>query len=210
MLLIAGSFGALSGIIGTALSALIPRLPAGAIIVIVAAGLFMLSLVFGSARGLLRRCLQYWKLNRKIGMQNLLRAMYEIGENRGATAAHSSHQEINSREVKWEELATARSWSPRYLRRLLRQALNKDLLTELTPSSYRFTRIGMVDARRIVRNHRLWEIYLITHADVATSKVDRDADRIEHVLGKVMVERLESILTSQYPQIVVPSSPHMI
>ena len=210
MLLLAGSFGAVSGIIGTALSALIPRLPAGAIIVIVAAGLFVLSLVFGSARGLLRRCLQYWKLNRKIGMQNLLRAMYEIGENRGATLSTESRPEGNSFEATWDELMAARSWSSRYLKRLLKQALRKDLLTELAPFSYRFTKLGMVDARRIVRNHRLWEIYLITHADVATSKVDRDADRIEHVLGKVMVERLESILTSQYPHIAVPSSPHVI
>ena len=208
-LILAGGFGAASGIIGTALSALIPRLPAGAIIVLIAAGIFLMSLVFGTARGLLRRWLQSWRLNRKIGMQNLLRAMYEVWESRSETSSETNW--VNSTtEVTWNEMLSARSWLPNYLRRLLKQAQKKALITQLTPSSYRFTKLGLVDARRIVRNHRLWEIYLITHADVAASKVDRDADRIEHVLGKVLVERLESNLMSRYPQLAVPSSPHNI
>ena len=51
---------------------------------------------------------------------------------------------------------------------------------------------------------------LITHADIAPGKVDRDADQIEHVLGRVMVDKLESILVTQFPQLAVPSSPHKI
>jgi manganese/zinc/iron transport system permease protein len=44
-----------------------------------------------------------------------------------------------------------------------------------------------------MRNHRLWEVYLITHADVAPSHVDWDADMIEHVLPPEMVTRLEEL-----------------
>ena len=47
-----------------------------------------------------------------------------------------------------------------------------------------------------MRNHRLWEMYLITHADIAPSHVDRDADQVEHVLGEDLVARLESLLES--------------
>ena len=39
---------------------------------------------------------------------------------------------------------------------------------------------GVQRAARLVHDHRLWELYLITHADVAPSKVDRDADRTHH------------------------------
>ena len=210
IVIIAGGFGALSGILGAGISALIPRMPAGAIVVVVAAGIFIFSLIFGSARGLLLRCMQQWKLNRKIGMQNLLRAMYEAWERREFHKNGKIPSSDTDTGTTWKELISSRSWSPQYLRRLLKRAQREDLITELTPSSYRFTEIGTVDARRIVRNHRLWETYLITHADVATSKVDRDADQIEHVLGKIMVEHLESIMTAQYPRIAVPSSPHMI
>ena len=42
-----------------------------------------------------------------------------------------------------------------------------------------------------MRNHRLWEEYLIRYAHLASSHVDRAADRIEHVLGPEIVLQLE-------------------
>jgi manganese/zinc/iron transport system permease protein len=55
----------------------------------------------------------------------------------------------------------------------------------------------------------MWELYLITHADIAPSHVDRDADAIEHVLGPEMIRELESLLDAgrAHP---VPTSPHFI
>lgn len=52
MIWIAGSFGALSGYLGAALSAAAPALPTGPIIVLVSAGLFLLSLLLAPGRGL--------------------------------------------------------------------------------------------------------------------------------------------------------------
>ena len=85
------------------------------------------------------------------------------------------------------------SWNARQLARIVRRARREDLVradhegVELTPE-------GLAEARRIVRNHRLWEMYLITHADIAPSHVDRSADMIEHVLGGELVARLEEQL----------------
>jgi len=58
----------------------------------------------------------------------------------------------------------------------------------------------------------LWEFYLIEYAEVATSRVDRDADTVEHVLGHEMVARLELKLkkNSQVGPNSVPASPHPI
>ena len=61
------------------------------------------------------------------------------------------------------------------------------------------TEAGLAEARRIVRNHRLWEMYLITHADIAPSHVDHSADMIEHVLGGELVAKLEAELFSRLP-----------
>lgn len=52
MIWIAGGFGALSGYLGAALSAAAPALPTGPIIVLVSAGLFLLSLLLAPGRGL--------------------------------------------------------------------------------------------------------------------------------------------------------------
>ena len=50
MLMLSGVIGALSGWLGSSISALLPRLPAGAVIVLVASFVFSVSLIFGSAR----------------------------------------------------------------------------------------------------------------------------------------------------------------
>ncbi len=70
------------------------------------------------------------------------------------------------------------------------------------------TAAGLQQAERLTRQHRLWEIYLITNADVATARVDRDADAIEHILEPEIVRRLESLLAEQFPQF--PASPHVL
>ena len=69
-----------------------------------------------------------------------------------------------------------------------------------------------VDAAAQCRNHRLWELYLIEYADVATSRVDRDADAVEHVLGERMVATLEAKLLQLQSAdgLAVPPSPHPI
>jgi manganese/zinc/iron transport system permease protein len=73
--------------------------------------------------------------------------------------------------------------------------------------SVQFTDTGLSEARRLVRNHRLWELYLIRHADVAPAHVDREADRIEHVLDRRIVEELEDILDQRSHERLVPSDP---
>ena len=74
---------------------------------------------------------------------------------------------------------------------------------ELTPEGFR-------EAAQVVRQHRLWELYLITHADIAPSHVDRDADAIEHVLDPKMIQELETLLAVERPRVIVPRSPHII
>ena len=49
-------------------------------------------------------------------------------------------------------------------------------------------------------------MYLITYADIAPTHVDRDADMIEHVLGRDLVAKLELLLDATK----IPQSPHKI
>jgi Mn-dependent DtxR family transcriptional regulator len=69
---------------------------------------------------------------------------------------------------------------------------------------------GCREAARNVHDHRLWELYLIKYADVATSQVDRDADAIEHVLDAQMVAELESLMRRPAGVQAVPPSPHVM
>ena len=211
MVVVSALIGALSGLVGAGLSAVVPRLPAGAVIVTVAAAFFLISLIFGPARGVLKRAIEHRRLSRKVAKQHLLRAMYEQAERTIANeVVDSPTATMHSAGVTWDALWAARSWSPSRLRRMVNSAKRRGLIRENTPDRFSLTDTGLADAARVMRNHRLWELYLITHADIAPSHVDRDADQIEHVLGRDMVSRLEDILAHDYPQSSVPPSPHTI
>lgn len=199
MVVIAAIIGALSGFIGAECSALVRRLPAGAIIVVVATLVFVFSMTFGTERGVLRRWLETRQLLRSTSRQHLLRALFEWFESKRGSDG-----------MPLAKLLAARSWSSIRLRRTLNHAAGDGLIRLGEQGQCFLTEAGQVEARRIVRNHRLWELYLITHADIAPSHVDRDADQLEHVLGATMVEKLESILATDYPHLAVPPSPHRI
>ena len=108
------------------------------------------------------------------------------------------------------ELLRMRSWSKRELGRAIAAAVRDHLGFERADGSFALTDAGLREAERVVRNHRLWEVYLITHADIAPSHVDRDADAIEHVLEPAMLRELEAALAQPEPTSTVPASPHAI
>ena len=75
-------------------------------------------------------------------------------------------------------------------------------------ASLSLTDEGLAEAARLVHEHRLWEIYLITHADVAPGRVDQAADAIEHVLEPELIAQLEQLLAQERTQDGVVASPH--
>ncbi|MCH8475243.1 MAG: metal ABC transporter permease [Opitutales bacterium] len=201
MLFLSAFIGGASGWVGASLSALLPRLPAGAIVVLVASSIFLFSLLFGTARGVLRRSLDQLRLRRKIGRQHLLRAVYEILEQMSPTPDDPYPR---NRPVSLEKIVTRRSWNRNDVRQLLRKAEREDHLHEWNEKEVTLSESGFGEASRITRNHRLWEIFMITHADIAPSHVDRDADSVEHLLSPEMVRELEEKLGLQN----IPASPH--
>lgn len=208
MTIIAGAFGALSGLTGSAASALLPNLPSGPMIVLSGTSLFLFSMTFGSARGVLVRWLNRRAFENKVRRQHLLRAAYELIE-AGESQPRPGGDAV-APVVPLAALLGKRSWSPGRLRREIARAERAGLITSWPGGDkIKFTPDGFDEAAQLVRQHRMWELYLITHADIAPSHVDRDADAIEHVLGPDMIRELESLLDSGRV-IPVPTSPHFI
>ncbi|MBA4119465.1 MAG: hypothetical protein C0513_02015 [Isosphaera sp.] len=209
MLVLAAIFGGASGLVGTALSATVP-VPAGALsrgwptgplIVLVAAGIFGVSLLCAPRRGLLADLWRRAALRRRVALQNLLRDAHEWLEHAG------------SFDAPWRAQTVSRSGraAPRLLARLAAQGL-------IAPAAGGFvlTKDGRLAAARVVRSHRLWELYLIEQADIAADHVDRDADQIEHILPQAVIAELEDRLVAQgrlpapAGAHAVPESPHPI
>lgn len=198
--------GALSGMIGSGMSAIFPNLPSGAMIVLVATAMFLFSMIFGVPRGILIRKLRRYQLNLKISRQHLLRGIYEYLEVRGLLNQKQTSETI---PVPVSALHQMRSWSLPTLHRIISRAQREQLIEMTQGDSLRLTESGLIEATRLVREHRLWEMYLITYADVAPSKVDQDADAIEHVLEPDVISELEASLNRQSTEEVL-QSPHTI
>ena len=207
MLWISCLFGALSGFLGAGISALMANLPAGAVIVLTASTLFGFSLVFGTARGLVRLGLARLRLSKRIRYENLLREVYEMIEACGLDP-EAAELDCALPRVESDQLLKRRSWSKAQLRRALARAVADGLMTtdggrwEMTPQ-------GLKAAGKIVRKHRLWETYLIEYADVAPGHVDWGADAIEHVLDAELVAELEKLIPDSKAT-WMPASPHRI
>ncbi len=197
--LASAAIGGLSAMIGVAVSALYPRLAAGAVIVLVGSAMFVVSMFLGTRRGVLRRMFMHRRLARRVGEQHLLRAFFESTEDTASAGA-----------ATFGDLLTMRSWTPRQLQRQLALAQRQGLIDSKGAAGYGLTRRGLEEARRVARNHRLWELYLIRYADIAPTHVDRDADQIEHVLSPELIDELELALEEQDAASSIPSSPHAI
>ena len=108
MLFASAAIGCLSGWLGAVVSALVPRMPTGPIIVLICGFWFVISFVFGPNDGLLVRQVTRIRLNKRIAMQHILRAMWEVCELDSSFA------------FELEEVTRVRSWNKRTVLRLLR------------------------------------------------------------------------------------------
>jgi manganese/zinc/iron transport system permease protein len=196
--------------LGAGLSALMANLPAGAVIVLTASALFLFSMTFGSARGLLKLGVERLELRRRIMRENLLRDLYEYYENApGAAGSHGRKDPVYQAGPSAADLIGQRAWSSRQLQRTIaRLQASKDIMVS-DDQRITFADQGIQAARAIVRKHRLWEAYLIAHADVATGMVDLSADRIEHVLDEEIIDQLEKLFPGLSDK-ELPESPHTL
>lgn len=195
MTVLAGILGAVSAWLGATISALMPRLPTGAIIVLCAGVLFFISMMAAPRRGVLASVWRRWALARRIGLHHVLRALAEHEERYGEDVGMSL-----------KDLLSARSWSAGSLNHSLNVAIRRGEVSRTKGDLLRLTATGRIEATRILRNHRLWELFLIRHADIAPSHVDRDADDVEHVLSETIVRELERALDET---VAIPPSPHV-
>ncbi|MBX3412910.1 MAG: metal ABC transporter permease [Pirellulales bacterium] len=206
MTLVAALLGGASAAVGALGSALFPRLAAGAVIVLAGALAFGISLLFGTKRGFLHRLLADRRLRQEVAEQHLLRGCYELLE---AIQPVATAADLADRPISMMQLLDLRSWNFRRLQQVIARAEREGLVELRSRDVVTLTRAGAVEAQRVVRNHRLWELYLINYADVAPSRVDRSADRIEHVLEPEVMRKLEETLRTKYPRLSdVPPSPH--
>ena len=196
MLMVSALIGGVSCWVGGALSAAMAAMPTGPVVVCVCAAAFLVSMLFAPRRGVLAHAARGWRTREVVARDHLLRALVELDERLDTP-------------ITAGEVVAMRSWGPGRVRRLLRGAARRGEAAR-AGGGWALTALGRERGGRLVRNHRLWEMYLITYADLAPGHVDRVADEVEHVLGADLVRRLEAQLAREGLPTERPASPHAI
>jgi len=186
MLLYAVCFGVASGVLGAFVSFLRPNIPTGPCMVLAASAVFAFAFIAGPRHGVLTRWLRHRSRSKRVQRENTLKAMFQVLENRSAQPEES---------VSLQELAERRRETIDEIALQAHALQQNGLATQHEEgNTVLFTPAGWQLACTIVRNHRLWELYLTNAANIAPDHVHDDAEEIEHVLGDEVVRELERML----------------
>jgi manganese/zinc/iron transport system permease protein len=182
MLILAAIFGMVAGVLGAFMSFLGNNLPTGPFMVLGASAVFVVRFLFGPKHGVLVR---WWKRRSRadrIGRENTLKSIYRVLEEREFHGEGVSLRELA--ELRRESIEEARAEAVDLARHGLVTAHEEGNILFFTPR-------GWQRACEIVRNHRLWELYLTNAVQYSPDHVHEDADKIEHVIGTETVRELE-------------------
>ncbi len=188
MFFLASLFGAISGLSGAYISYIAPAMPTGPWIVIVISGIAFISFFFAPKRGIVYRIVKQRSIRQTINDENVLKTLYQLGEEHDTFFEPRNPNEIVARRKYAKNILTT------ILKRLSRQGY----VTQL-PTGWQLTEAGKTKAQRVVKIHRLWELYLTTYMKIAPDHVHEDADTIEHLLTPELEAELEKQL--DYPKL---------
>jgi manganese/zinc/iron transport system permease protein len=172
MVVLAAAFGLLSGLFGSWISYTAPSMPTGPWIVVLLSLIAVVSIVVAPERGIWARLRLQRGNARKIRQENILKAFYGIGEAADAPVA----------TVTIDALRQQRPFEDSALQLGLQELVKKGLLHNYKPGDYALTTTGLRESRRVVRLHRLWELYLTERMNYAADHVHNTAEAIEHVI----------------------------
>jgi len=181
MFALSALFGALAGLAGAAVSYLAADMPTGPWIVVVLTLIAFVSFLF-SPKGRLRRWWQVYRHQRNLALENVLKNIYKYLE----TADDSTC--FMPREVSARYGISAEEWKKGW-----RQALARNLVVKGS-KGYFFTNKGRELATRVVRLHRLWELYILTYARIPEEWVHADAEHFEHFISEKVEKELLKLL----------------
>jgi len=187
MIAIATFFGALSGFLGSYISYIAPAMPTGPWVVMCLSLLTVGSIWFAPKRGMLSKVRTQKDNKRKILIENVLKLFYHLGEK----------NDDFKKERNINELQEGRDLGISELKKGLSLLKKKNWLRK-KDGNWVISTSGLEEAKRVIRLHRLWEMYLNQRLKLAPDHVHNDAEAIEHIITPELEKQLEKELN--FPQ----------
>ncbi len=190
MLVLAAVFGAVSGFLGNYLSVQIPQwgeergldwrfsLPTGPMILLSASFMSILALLFASDNGVVSRSWRIGAFRMQCLCENLLKYFWKQGK-----AGSVAVKDLDKRHALG-------AWKVRFL---LWNLQRQGWVEKKASGHFALTQDGWLRGERIVRLHRLWEVYLV-YLGQGVEKVHRSAEEMEHILTPELEMELTELL----------------
>ncbi|MEQ8533074.1 MAG: iron chelate uptake ABC transporter family permease subunit [Imperialibacter sp.] len=188
MVFLAALFGAISGVSGAYISFVAPAMPTGPWIVLVISFIAMSSFFIAPRKGILYKQFQQRKYQKQILEENILKAFFHLGE---ADAQYYGLRKIS-------DLISQRRFVKGRLKGGLQKLVRSGFLKQ-DREGWVLTEEGKNKGQRIVKLHRLWELYLTEYLRIAPDHVHDEAETIEHIITPEIEARLEKKLN--YPSV---------
>ena len=171
MILIAMGFALFSSLVGSFISYTYINMPTGPWIVVILTFFTVMSLLFAPKRGVFSRIKRQRENSLKINTENILKALYHLEE--GKSTLFEWH--------KLDQILEKRTFNKVTLNNSLRQLSKKNWIV-LGEQKVKLSKAGELEARRVVRLHRLWEMYLTKRMNFKSDHIHSNAETIEHII----------------------------
>ncbi|RDV13918.1 zinc ABC transporter permease [Pontibacter diazotrophicus] len=179
MLVLAALMGAFSGIAGAFVSYTAPAMPTGPWIVLIISMIAILSFALAPGKGWVARIIRQRRNRTLVLEENLLKLLYHLGEQKQAyTATHSLHDLLQRRAIPEKQAKAG-----------LHKLRSQGYVTK-SREGWQLTTQGQRRGQRVVRLHRLWELYLTQYLHLASDHVHEDAETIEHIITPELEQKL--------------------
>ncbi len=116
--------------------------------------------------------------------ENHLKAIYSLSEN-------------CTKKVTTNDLADKIGSKPSSITDMVKKLSKKGLVTYKKYKGVELTDEGKSTSLRIIRKHRLWELFLVKHLKFGWDEVHDMAEQLEHIDSDILVDRLDAFM--EYP-----------
>ena len=181
LIVLAILFSVFSGVFGAYISFSKTGMPTGPWVVVILSSITIISMLIAPNRGILSRYLLKLRNSKKITDENILKAIYSHFEGNSVSENH---------QFTLRSLTEIRQFDTSTLNRGINRLLRKKYLLKESDELF-ITTAGLIESKRIVRLHRLWEQYLLKRTSIDKDHVHSGAEAIEHIITPEIEKELE-------------------
>ncbi len=181
VIFLSGLFGLLAAILGLSLAIVLNTTP-GPAMCIVATLIYFLAAIFAPVKGILSKYRSRLSQKKKIEQEDIIKLAVKQAPGKRLPLSFLV-----------EKLDISKSIISKHL-----QILNQEGMIQREGENIILTIKGKENAEQLVRAHRLWETYLVTKTGLTEKQIHPDAERLEHLLPKDVVDEVDKVLG--YPQ----------